>query len=169
MENNYCVYVHINKYNNKVYVGITSRKPQVRWQSGQGYKNNKHFYSAIQKYGWDSFQHEILYKFLTKEQACQKEKELIAYYNSNNSNYGYNQTIGGEGVTGAGGWKHTEETKLKMSLGHKGKKVYCIELDKEFDNIGIAARETGANRQTISRCCNGTRKTSGGYHWEFVD
>jgi len=36
---NYKVYVHVNKVNNKKYVGITKQTVQRRWQSGHGYHN----------------------------------------------------------------------------------------------------------------------------------
>jgi predicted GIY-YIG superfamily endonuclease len=70
----YTVYQHKNKINGKVYIGITSQKLEQRWGSqGCNYKSSPHFYSAIQKYGWDNFEHNILFD-LTKEQACLKEK-----------------------------------------------------------------------------------------------
>ena len=93
----YTVYQHKNKINNKIYIGITSRKPEDRWGSnGNNYKTSPYFYAAIQKYGWDNFEHNILYTNLTKEEACLKEQELIKYFNSMNREYGYNQTSGGE-------------------------------------------------------------------------
>ena len=74
----YTVYEHKNKLNGKRYIGITSRKPQERWgRDGSGYKSTPHFYSAIQKYGWDGFEHNILYINCTLEQACELEKALI--------------------------------------------------------------------------------------------
>ena len=33
----YCVYMHINKINNKRYIGITFREPEQRLQKGYGY------------------------------------------------------------------------------------------------------------------------------------
>lgn len=93
-EENYIVYVHTLP-NQKVYVGITKRKPNERWQNGNGYKSNKHFYNAIQKYGWKNIEHHILYADLTFEEACEREKELIALFQSNHPNYGYNIAKGG--------------------------------------------------------------------------
>jgi len=47
MENEWQVYIHINKINNKKYVGITSEKdPNKRWKNGLGYKRQI-FYKAI--------------------------------------------------------------------------------------------------------------------------
>lgn len=77
----YCVYKHTNKINNKIYIGQTCQKPEYRWGSdGQNYKNNPYFYSAIIKYGWNNFTHEIIYNNLTAEEANQKEIELIKLY-----------------------------------------------------------------------------------------
>ena len=93
----YIVYQHKNKINGKNYFGITSRKPEERWgHNGCKYKTSPHFYSAIQKYGWDNFEHNILFDNLTKEEACTKEQELIKKYNSMNRKFGYNLITGGE-------------------------------------------------------------------------
>lgn len=104
----YCVYMHTNKLNNKKYIGITCRSVEVRWNNGKGYKLNRHFWSAIQKYGWDNFIHEILASDLSKEEAQKLEVELISVYNTTDENFGYNVSIGGEG----GARYSTEEEKL---------------------------------------------------------
>ena len=50
----YTVYIHTNKSNNKVYIGITKQTPERRWgKNGINYKSTPYFYSAIKKYGWD--------------------------------------------------------------------------------------------------------------------
>lgn len=106
---------------NKRYIGITSQNPERRWRkNGEGYKEHLYFWKAIQKYGWDNFRHEILFVNLAKEEAEQKEVELIAYYNSNNIDFGYNMSIGGE--CGSKGYKYTDEQKRHMSEVHKGEK-----------------------------------------------
>ena len=62
-ENNYTVYMHKNKINGKVYIGITSQQPvKRRWRKGSCYKNCNKFYKAIQKYGWNNFEHIILFE-----------------------------------------------------------------------------------------------------------
>lgn len=112
----YIVYQHKNKINGKVYIGITMQEPEQRWRHGEGYKSSPHFYAAIQKYGWDNFEHNILYQNLTKEEACKKEQELIAKYNSMDREFGYNSTSGGDIFT------MNKETKQKISQALMGNK-----------------------------------------------
>lgn len=133
MENKWQVYIHINKINNKKYVGITSETdPNKRWKNGLGYKK-QYFYKAIQKYGWNNFQHKILFKNLTEEQAKQKEVELIALYNTNNNLYGYNQTPGGDYIP-----EKTNELKLKIS--NSLKKYYQTDKGKK-ERIKISKQQ----------------------------
>lgn len=73
----YSVYMHTCP-NSKKYIGITCRNPLYRWNHGNGYRRNEHFFRAIVKYGWDNIKHEILFDGLTEEEAEQKEKVLIA-------------------------------------------------------------------------------------------
>lgn len=96
-QQNYFVYMHINKINGKKYIGITCQKPEYRWgKKGNKYKNNIHFYAAIQKYGWDNFEHIIYQSRLTKGQACGLEQQLILLFETNNPDKGYNFSGGGE-------------------------------------------------------------------------
>lgn len=112
------VYKHTNKINNKIYIGITSRTLEIRWANGKGYINNPRFTNAINKYGVENFSHEILYKCDTKEEACAKEIELIAQYNSTNPDIGYNISLGGTAPMYER--THTEETKRKYSQQRQG-------------------------------------------------
>ena len=103
----YCVYIHINKINGKKYVGQTifGDYPKRRWRNGTGYSNQLYFHSAIEKYGWDNFEHEVIASNLTKEEADNFEKLLIAKLNTSDRNFGYNLTLGGDGNLG----RHTSE------------------------------------------------------------
>ena len=63
----YTVYKHTSP-SGKVYIGITKRKPEYRWNKGKGYRKDQLlFYRAIKKYGWDNFTHEILYTGLSEK------------------------------------------------------------------------------------------------------
>ena len=59
---------------------------------------------------------DVLYEGLTKSEAESKEIELIAKYKSDQKDHGYNIEHGGNS-TG----KHSEATKIKISLSNKGK------------------------------------------------
>ena len=117
-ENNYKVYVHINKTNGKRYYGITKQEPKKRWQNGKKYGNNDHFTNAINYYGWDNFDHIVIARGLTEEEAKWLEIELIREFDTTNRDKGYNITKGGEGTNG---YKHTEETRKNIGKIHKGK------------------------------------------------
>ena len=133
---NYSVY-KLTAPNGKVYIGITSRDPKRRWNAGNGYKYNKHFYDAIQKYGWKNIKKEVLYSDISQEDAYTLEKELILKYRSNEREYGYNKSFGGESTVKGLHWsvpkesverraakmrgrKLTEEHRKKLSDSHKG-------------------------------------------------
>lgn len=96
---NWTVYIHRNKINNKRYIGITSFAVEYRWKNGEGYREQL-FYYAIQKYGWDNFEHIIYATNLTEEEAKQLEKQLIKEYHTyigDENCQGYNATLGGDG------------------------------------------------------------------------
>lgn len=121
------VYVHTSP-SNKKYVGITSQVPEKRWCNGKGYTYNSHFNNAIKKYGWDNFQHEVIYQNMSRQDAKEMEIALIKQYNSNNAKFGYNRTIGGDGASGVRRFgklnsfynkHHTDETKQKISIANR--------------------------------------------------
>lgn len=162
----YCVYKHTNKLNGKVYIGITCRPPEIRWNHGRGYKNNEHFYRAIQKYGWDEgFIHEIIADGLTKEVACQMETDLITEYDSTNYENGYNCSSGGE--CGNSGCTRSEEWIDKMRMSLK-KSVICVETGKTYDSATDAEIQTNISKSSIGECCRNHQRTANGFHWCFL-
>jgi len=144
----FCVYVHTNKVNGKKYVGITSQDVVKRWKNGNGYYQNAHFYRAIQKYGWDNFEHVVVKTSITKDEACELEKNLILKYHSNDYRYGYNRSTGGENP--ASGITHTTETKMKMSDAHKG--VAFSEEHKKHMSEAAKKRGNGRTGKTGAMC-----------------
>lgn len=113
---NYKIYKHTFP-NGKVYIGLTSQNVNKRWQNGFGYERQQYLYNAIKKYGWQNTIHEILFDNLTKENAEQKEIELIAQYKSNQREFGYNIENGGN-IN-----KVSEETKEKIRKANIGKSM----------------------------------------------
>ena len=114
MSSEYTVYMHKTP-SEKVYIGITKQKPVKRWLHGEGYQKQSYFYNAIQKYGWDNIDHIVLCSGLTREQAEEKEKELIELYKSNDREHGYNIENGGR-VN-----KMSDETRKKLKIANLGK------------------------------------------------
>lgn len=131
----WCVYIHRNIINNKAYIGITSRKPEERWgnNGSQYHKGSQHaIRAAIQKYGWDNFEHIIWADNLSESDAKHMEKMLIALFKTNcnryiNPKYGYNLTDGGDGTCGRPIPKEQREKISNSLLGNKpwnhGKKM----------------------------------------------
>lgn len=113
----YTLYWHINKINNKVYVGITCQKCINRWNNGNGYKKQTLFNNAIQKYGWGGFEHKIIHENLSKEKACILERAYISFFKKRSLSY--NAADGGEANDG---WNQSEEIKQRLSDARKGEK-----------------------------------------------
>lgn len=116
MEDKYCVYAHINKINGKVYVG-QSKNITKRWHNnGLEYQKCPYFWSAIQKYGWDNFEHIVLIDNLTKEQADEYEIFYINKYHSSYKENGYNIREGGS----HGALSEVTKQKISETMKEKG-------------------------------------------------
>lgn len=93
-KNNFLVYIHRLKSDGRVYVGQTNGSLKTRAGSnGHRYKSCTKFWNAIQKYGWDNFDHIIIKDNLSLDEANKLEAELIEKYDSINN--GFNLVVGG--------------------------------------------------------------------------
>lgn len=137
------VYVHINKINGKRYVGITSLNINDRWRNGDGYKKQI-FGRAIEKYGWDNFEHIIVADGLTADIANEMEKTLISEWKTQDSQYGYNIVDGGGGICG---YKFTDESRRKMSESAKNRNI-CYETRKKHPPISDETRKKMSENNT---------------------
>lgn len=145
------IYAHINTVNGKRYIGQTKQIPNSRWRNGEGYKGSPYFYRAIQKYGWDNFEHQIIENNIsTQEEANLKEKYWINIFQSNNEKYGYN--------LGAGGYCHPQQAVEKIKelwqqpdfYEQYCKKVICTNNGIIYKSIHEAARQTNGDRKSIA-------------------
>ena len=82
--------------NNKLYVGITNnfyRRMGQHKNVANSLKSNLPLYNAINKYGWNNINTEIIYNNLDKNKAVEKEMELISSLKLTQK--GYNKSPGG--------------------------------------------------------------------------
>lgn len=158
METTFTIYCHTNKINGKKYIGITGKKPEYRWNNGKGYSAQIVFARAIEKYGWENFDHTILEtNIATLEEANKKESYYISKYHTwleDENCWGYNKTPGGDSRLGK---TYSEEGKLKLSVARKGKPK--SELWKLHIGLGNKGKKHSAENIRRSQECAAHKKS----------
>lgn len=118
------IYCIRNIINNKMYIGKTlsfkRRRREHLYELRSGNHHNKHLQKSWNKYGEDNFSLCILLNLVcdSEEYLGIIEELFIRHFNTNNGEFGYNATTGGEGVSG---YKHTQEELDKVSRALKGR------------------------------------------------
>lgn len=118
----YDVYKITNKINNKVYIGITSKGLSARWKEHLwSAEHNCPFklYNALRKYGKDNFTIELIDYGNSWDELTKKEKFYIAQYRSNEDEFGYNLTEGGDGTIGRIVSDETREKIRQKAIGRE--------------------------------------------------
>ena len=132
-----CIYQIKNIVNNKIYIGSTIRATYIRkYEHFSELRNNKHCNNHLQKawnkYGEDKFEFSILETFIFPdtyssiikvEYLTSREFYLI---NLLSANYNIKKDI----TIGNTGYKHSEETKRKISESNKTKTPSKKTLEK---------------------------------------
>jgi group I intron endonuclease len=112
------VYKIVNLVNGKIYIGkslrLKYRWKQHLWKLKNKTHANKYLQFAFNKYTNINFWFEIL-EYCSKESVCEREMFHINKYQSDDPQFGYNKTKGGEGL------RATDEIKQKISNSLKGK------------------------------------------------
>ena len=92
----FTIYKYTNIHNGKVYIGQTSKSLEDRAQAnGSNYRECRRFYNAIEKYGWSSFEAEVLEVVDSQDEANDRESYYISFFNSTDDLVGYNISHGG--------------------------------------------------------------------------
>ena len=196
MAGKYILYEHRNKINGKRYIGITNNKTKRWYGKGKHYDGCTYFWSAIQKYGWDNFEHTIILDGLSLEEASGLERLFIGMLRTRDKAYGYNLAEGGTNAPTMLGKHHSAETKRKLSEALRGRKhskkqneehaqhmmglmvgsknpksraVRCINTGEVFESQRIAAQAKGVLQSKIWKCCNGEATHTHGLMWEYVE
>lgn len=163
------IYKITNLVNQKIYIG-KAVDTKDRWYSHKSYFKsgkhcNKHLQRAWDKYGEENFKYEII-EYCGLDILEEREKYWIKYHNTNL--IGYNMTLGGEGALGRivteehreklrkankgkqrpKGFKHTNETKEKISKAVKGR-IMSIEQRKFISNMNKGKKISDEHKEKI--------------------
>lgn len=147
------IYLITNKVNGKVYVGQSvdiDRRIKEHYRSSQpeiySLKNDRDYktpiHLAMNKYGIENFSVEILEE-CDKKDLDNKEKYWIDFYKSNNAQFGYNLTEGGQKSFALCGEHHSqaklsekEVVEIKDLLKNSNKSI--AEISKLFPQVSKA-------------------------------
>lgn len=196
MAGDYILYEHRNKLNGKRYIGITNNKTKRWCGKGKRYERCPHFWAAIQKYGWNNFEHNVLIFDLSLSEANALEIHYIKKFKTTEKAYGYNLASGGGNAPTMLGKHHSIETRAKMresAIGRKISKkqrdrhseymtgllvgsrngnsraVRCLNTGKVYETQRAAALDTGTSQAKICLCCQGKRNHTHGLKWEYLE
>lgn len=154
------IYKATNKNNGKTYIGKTTKALEKRKKQHimESKERKFHFHKAIQKWGENSFDWEVLFTAQDQKELNEKEIFFIKQYDTYKN--GYNQTKGGEGQLG---WVPSEETRKLWSEQRKGRKRSPESIRKQSEamkgrkpwNTGLSLTEE--HKRKMSKAMKGTR------------
>lgn len=140
------IYITTNLINGKKYIGKDEKNNPDYFGSGV------YLTRSVNKHGKENFKKEILEYCTTSEELIEKEKYWIDFYQACESDNFYNIAKGGDGGNVTKGYsdekkkeisqktiesrkwyKHSNETKEKISSKHKGKKLTDVTKQKLSD------------------------------------
>lgn len=150
----YYVYIHTCP-NGMRYIGMT-KDISKRWKNGQGYVDNKEFYNAIQLYGWENIQHEIIaetyYGWVAKyveKMAISKFKKYGKAYNKVNE-------------------EHYKISNRKVPLKKVGQYDLENNLIKVYNSARDASKKLYISAERIQDCCRGNIKSYKKFIWKYL-
>lgn len=176
------IYKATNLINNKVYIGQTIldlKTRRAQHENSIKYKNKYAFAKAIQKYGKENFDWEVVDTASTIEELNEKESYYIEYYKSLTTQNGYNLKGGGNNSF------LTEEVKKKISeaqigsknhmFGKRGrlnptsKKVKNITTGVEYESASECAKTENINLSHVCAVCRGDRGSTNNCIYRYLD
>lgn len=146
------VYRIWNIFTGESYIGSTTKEIELRLQDHlqKSAKNvDNKFHKALENFGSQAFEIELLEEVETTDELAQKEIHYINAYNTMQN--GYNSDRGG-------GFKKT---------------IYQFEFNNPepiatYDTLEEAGNSVNASRKTISNACLGSLKSVKGFLWSYI-
>jgi group I intron endonuclease len=136
------IYKITNKITQKVYIGLSSniksRFRHHRYYLNHSIHSNPYLQKAWDKYGEENFTFEVV-EYCEKEVLQAREGYWCELFNVHDLDFGYNLRSSEE----AGFFKHSEETKIKMSESKTGNKnsfygkKHSTETKKKQSNVKL--------------------------------
>jgi len=125
----YQLYYIENIITKKIYVGFTSKSIKERFKvhiNNAKKKINRKLYDSMNHYGYDKFTITQLDEHETKNGICELENWYIYLLKSDQGQFGYNMTKGGDGGYTLGNW--TEEERQELYRNQQNNRVkMCLE------------------------------------------
>lgn len=153
----YTIYRATNTLTNKSYIGFSSdwksRRREHKFNALNGDNRNYVFYNSIRKYGFDTFEWEVLYQSKEKQHTLEVMEDFFITECNTIHPYGYNMKTGG------GGGNLSEYSRNKISERRKGMKF----SESHLENLRLS--HLGKNlpseqRKKISESLTNTLKNS---------
>lgn len=148
----------------KVYIGQTvDEKGRKNGHRSACWKYNSHFYSAIKKYGWNSFLYEVIFECKSEDSKKlaiildSMERHYIKKYDSYKN--GYNSTPGG---------KSFKERKTHSKINKIAQFSSNGELIATWPSAKEIERSLNISSIKITQSCKGLRGLVGGYNWKLI-
>lgn len=137
------IYIISNIINDKVYIGQTSRPIESREKEHFYYYKtiDTHIYRAMRKYGVENFNMTPICSVFNVDDLDDLEIQIISEYDSFHN--GYNMNEGGNSMRG---YKHTVETKKKMSMKRMGR-LCSDETKKKMSKLSSGKNNAFYNKQ----------------------
>lgn len=168
------IYITTNKINGRKYIG--QKKYNKDWTTYLG--SGTILKRAIDKYGAENFEREIIEKCSSRKILDDREVYWIEFYDAVNSDMFYNIACGGDGGNTIAGYneqqlllhskKLSKALKGNINQGSKNpaaKQVICLNDMKIFNTTIEAASEYGIKDYMVQAACNPKNKAkSAGRH-----
>jgi hypothetical protein len=139
------IYKVVNIVNGHVYIGLTTRKLEIRKNchlSDARRKANTYFHRALSKYGFEKF----IWKIIDRADNINELKRLERFYiKKYSTKYKlYNMTSGGDGMFGA-----SKTVRKKISDSKIGSKNPMYHIGKNHPNYGKKFNQELVNKLSI--------------------